>query len=147
MEHVLPIAWPPPYTVKKHRLARRVKLRASATGGLEITTPFRFSLKEIPSILEQHKDWILKQLCRLEPRQTHVLPNTIIFLRIRKSGRLIILLANPGWKSYSVHSGNGLVGKIDDKALCKRYLTHWIREQAKMHYIAVASSVNIFTTI
>lgn len=71
------LAWPPAFTVKRHRLARRVTLRACNQKGLEITVPKRYSLNELPAVLEEHKIWILKQLAQITSQQSAPLPTNI----------------------------------------------------------------------
>lgn len=71
------IAWPPPYTVRRYRLARHVRLRASRTDGLVISTPQRFSLKHIPKILEEHREWIIVTLQEMQVNKSAEIPAII----------------------------------------------------------------------
>lgn len=54
--------WPPNYHVKRHQRAKHVKLRYSPKRGLSVTVPMRFNLKQIPTILESHRAWIVEQM-------------------------------------------------------------------------------------
>jgi len=58
------VDWPPTYTLKKNKRARRVIFKVSLEKGLEIVTPYRFSVKHIPQLLEEKRSWIEKQLRR-----------------------------------------------------------------------------------
>lgn len=128
------IAWPPSYKVKKHRLARHVKLRASDEKGLEITIPMRFNLKDIPMILEENKNWITKQLAKLQIKKVDVLPDCIELHAI-----------NQTWNVYYVECDSRfemivrpnqeivLVGKLDDKQFCKTKLIAWVKTVSKQY--------------
>lgn len=127
-------SWPPAYKIKKHRLARSVKLRASATHGLVITTPYRFNLRQLPSILEEHRDWIIKQLQRLPLAKLDTLPDNIIFSACSEEWRVeyqlcdtkIELIERPQKELV-------LVGNIQDKVRCRHLLTKWVKQKAKTY--------------
>jgi predicted metal-dependent hydrolase len=124
--------WPPPYTIKKHRLARSVKLRASNARGLEITTPFRFNVKHIPDILEQHKGWILNQLSQIAPQQSDELPTELILHAFQETWT-IDYVASVAKKLKLMERPQRelvLVGPIENKVTCKRLLSRWIKHQA-----------------
>ena len=56
------IIWPPIFTLTKKANAKHIKIKTSIVKGLEIITPIRFNLKNLPNILESHKEWILQRL-------------------------------------------------------------------------------------
>jgi predicted metal-dependent hydrolase len=128
------ITWPPAYKVKKHRLARHVKLRASRLHGLEITVPYRFNQKELPAILEEHRPWIVKQLLKMQTDFTEELPIVIHFAGIEmywdikyiNTDKRLQLIESP-LQALSV------VGKVTDKPLVREKLTDWSRKMAKEH--------------
>lgn len=70
------LTWLPPYEVSRHQRAKHVKLRYSAKHGLRVTLPPRFSLHQLPNVLEAHKDWIVEQ-CQKHPIQALRLPTEI----------------------------------------------------------------------
>lgn len=71
------VTWPPSYIVRRHPLARHVKLHASRVDGLVISTPKRFNLKHIPQILEENRNWIIARLKELQTNMLHELPTII----------------------------------------------------------------------
>src|SRR5579871_1016185 len=79
------ISWPPDYKIKKHRLAKHVKLRIGMNGDLVITVPPRFSLKHISGILEEHKHWIVRELANYSVQERDVLPTQIELHAIRQA--------------------------------------------------------------
>ena len=131
------ILWPPPYKVKKHRLARSVKLRTSFKHGLEITTPFRFNLKNIPLILEEHKEWILTQLAQIKPFSPDILPTDISFPATGESWHINYVAATAKFQLIErTHIKEiVLMGNLEDKVLCKQYLHRWIKKQSARYLL------------
>lgn len=139
------ISWPPPYTVKKHAKAKYVKFRASTIrGGLEITVPKRFSLKNLPEVLEENRDWILKQLAKLQLEVEWELPSVIHFPSVDQHWKIFYepfktrprLLIRPGNEIV-------LLGDINDKEVCAKLLLKWVKCKAKpllLNYLNLISN-------
>ena len=148
MEHTANTAWPPTYTIKRHRRARGVKLRASQERGLEITTPFRFNLREIPQILEQHKSWIIKQLLRLEPRRNAALPDNIAFPANQEIWRVDYVACQSKLEMIERPLREiVLAGKMDDKIRCKALLIAWVKQKAKIYLSAQLTILSEYTQL
>jgi len=125
--------WPPPYQIKKHRLARSVKLRIHPTSGLQITTPDRFNLADIPFVLEKHKAWISKHLLKIQPLPTTELPEQIFLATANQTWKVHYLACQAKLELIQRPLQElALVGKIADKKLCQEKLTAWVKEQAKI---------------
>jgi predicted metal-dependent hydrolase len=124
--------WPPPYTLKKHRLAKRVTLKTSQLG-LVITTPLRFSARYIPEILENHKDWILNRLTHFPPLETHYLPK-ILDLKACDEYWTIDYQACASRLRIFPQAFNKIVilGKVHDPLACKSMLIHWLKHKANI---------------
>lgn len=60
--------WPPSHSVRRSRKAGRISLRVSDERGLEVVLPEKARQPDIASILERHRDWILRQLTRRAAR-------------------------------------------------------------------------------
>lgn len=60
--------WPPAYTVRRSKKARRVALRVSDARGLELVLPEKARVADIPALLGGHRAWIERQLARREAR-------------------------------------------------------------------------------
>ena len=130
-------AWPPSYKLKKHRRARSVKLRAKKPHGLEITVPYRFNVKEIPAILEENKVWIVKQLRLLQSRCADVLPTQIILNAISEKWAVEYIACDTKLEIIQRPTHEiVLVGRIENKALCKTKLVEWLKSKANIHLIA-----------
>ncbi len=128
------IEWPPPYKIKKHRQARHVKLKTSQRYGLEITIPYRFNLKNIPSILEAHKVWITQQLLQMQLVSTEELPTHIPFQAINESWTIhyeqcktkLEMIERPNKEIV-------LIGNVQDKNVCRKKLLAWVKAQSQWH--------------
>lgn len=139
------LTWPPEFTLKKHPRARHVKLKASSKNGLELVVPRRFNVKEIPEILELHKPWIIKQLLKLQEERVNsdVLPKEIIFPAIQQTWRVEYIPSNTKLKIIArPHQALVLFGKIDDKIVCKKLLTQWIKKHARIYLAEYLHSIS-----
>lgn len=138
MSQITPdILWPPPYKIKKHRLAKHVKLRTSKPHGLEITVPYRFNLKDIPAILEENKTWVLKQIQLWQLKQQSALPDSIELLAIGEVWAIHTLACDAKLEIIQrPHHEMVLVGDIKNIPLAKKILITWLKGQAKTHLVA-----------
>jgi predicted metal-dependent hydrolase len=126
------VAWPPLYKIRKHRLAKYVKLRASTERGLEITVPIRFNPKEIPLILEENKNWILKQLSKLQIKKIDTLPEHIALHAINQTWRVYYVECDSKFEMIARPNQEiVLVGHLHDKQFCQDKLIHWVKNVAK----------------
>jgi predicted metal-dependent hydrolase len=130
------IPWPPMYRIKKHRLARHVKLKTIDNHCLEIITPVRFNQKHIPKILEENKEWIIKHLAKSRPPTSDVLPDHIIFHALNQRWNIHYMdCQSPLEMIVRPTQELVFVGKAEDKQIYKRKLLHWIRNQARKYLI------------
>lgn len=146
-EIVTNITWPPPYKVRKHKRARHVKLRAVRPHGLLVTIPYRFSVKEIPSILEEHKSWILKHLSQLPNENDIELPDTIVLTAVQKTWSITYIQTTNKLKLIEVANMLKMVGRIEEKEACKRLLVQWLKLKAKLYLAEMINEVSKQTTL
>lgn len=57
-------SWPPPFTVRVSDRARYARLRVSPGGGLEVVLPRALRNASPLAIVERHRSWVEKHLCR-----------------------------------------------------------------------------------
>jgi predicted metal-dependent hydrolase len=57
-----------PVTVTRSSRARKVWLKMRSCQGIEVVLPYRVSAREVPSILERHRAWLLERLDELKGR-------------------------------------------------------------------------------
>lgn len=137
------LTWPPPYKIRKHRRARSVKLRASKKNGLEVTVPYRFSLHEVPEIVDKHREWITKQLLKIAAQTSDELPDVIHFKCTQETYQ-IQYLASDKKLALFVRPTKEIVlfGNMSDKTLIKRKLLLWVKEEAKRNLIPMLAALS-----
>lgn len=125
-------AWPPQYTIRKHKRAKYIKLRAHARRGLEITIPYRYKLNDVSTLLEENKEWIIKQLAQLPVPAKLTLPDEINCVALDEVWQVRYLQSDAKLKLY-VNPAHELVivGDINDKSTCQKLLLLWVRKHAK----------------
>lgn len=67
-------AWPPPFTLRKSARAKRASIRISVHQNIEVVVPARSKSFDPIAILNEHKDWVLKQLAKTG---TEPVPSTV----------------------------------------------------------------------
>jgi predicted metal-dependent hydrolase len=124
--------WPPQYTIRKHKRAKYVKLRAHSRRGLEITIPYRYKLHDVSALLEENKEWIIKQLAQLPIAAELTLPDEIHCVAIDEKWQVRYMQSDAKLKLY-VRPARELVivGDINDKTTCQKLILLWVRKQAK----------------
>ncbi|HEX4045701.1 MAG TPA: SprT family zinc-dependent metalloprotease [Gammaproteobacteria bacterium] len=128
------LTWPPTYQVKRHRLAKRVKLRASKRDGLVITIPYRFSLRSLPAVLEDNKAWILKQLAKIPVTTEDLLPTTLALTAMNQVWTIQYIFCQSRLELFQRPTGEiVIVGNTTEKQHCKQLLLQWIKLQAKKY--------------
>jgi len=66
------------YSLRVSRKAKYAKLQIKPYGGLEVVIPLRFPKKAVPGLVNQHAEWILRQLQKQRERIPEpVLPDEI----------------------------------------------------------------------
>jgi predicted metal-dependent hydrolase len=76
-----PAAWPPPFAIRVSKRAKYARLCVSPGKGLEVVLPFRLRNSSAIDIVERHREWVEKTLCRFEqttPILLQSLPDEIL---------------------------------------------------------------------
>ena len=144
----------PAYQVRESKRAKRVSIKISVEGGVEVVVPPKFNRRELPALLEKKRDWIVKTRSRLlDTAETTAddwqvdKPQTIVF-RWRSGS-----LADPGtvsgpdldiWSVSYQNSDQGrktlcipaagnrltLQGNTEHLPNCQGVLKKWLAHQA-----------------
>lgn len=140
-------AWPPPYTLKKHPRAKRIRFRASFQRGLEVIVPSYFNLKNIPALLEENRLWIETQLLNLQMQGlpwTDVLPSEVFFQALNASWKVFYQAADKRLRLVTRPQQElVLLGNLEDKPACKRKLLAWVKELAKEHLLPLLERLSL----
>lgn len=133
--------WLPAYHVKRHQRAKHVKLRYSLKRGLCVTVPPRFNLKQLPSILVSHRDWIVKQMS--QPRDDVVFP-TRIELPLLNQVWLIVYEPKQGKPRLRELRTGELILNVDEGNVTQvtRLLKAWLRRKAEQVLPPLFSSLS-----
>ncbi|HVE44632.1 MAG TPA: SprT family zinc-dependent metalloprotease [Gammaproteobacteria bacterium] len=123
----------PAYTVKKHRLARSVKLKATKERGLEVIVPYRFNLKKLPAILQDHRAWIEQHIALIERKETISLPTDITLAMLDTTWKIHYMPCET--RQYLMerpHAELVLLGK-QNEITARKALLRWVKKQAERH--------------
>lgn len=128
------------YTVRKSSRAKRVIVRVSALKGVEVIIPHWFRDKDVPPIVDEKRDWIHRQLKRLEPRIYALesqggLPESI---RFEASGKDFSLHTRfrPGAAQVRVN-GDRLFLSTPDEESGEKALREWLKREAKSYLLPI----------
>ena len=133
MEHEN-LVWPPPYKLIRHRKARHVKLRATKNVGLQVTVPYRFNIKHLPAILEEHREWIFTHLTRLRIGVPKTLPDELHLRAIDAVWR-VSYMPTSGRLTLMERPQHELVvmGHWQDHEECFAKLNRWVKAKTKKY--------------
>ena len=116
------------YSLRVSRKARHAKLQIKPYGGLEVVIPLRFPKKAVSQLVNQHAEWIEKQLAKQKHRaKLAVLPSEIN-LMINNS-RIDVVYQSDDYDNSLYRQEYLLVKKSDYQQNVKQ-LRRWIRKQA-----------------
>lgn len=129
------LSWPPEYELKRHRLARGVKLRAIPNRGLVITVPPRFNIRNIPSILDENKAWIEKHLRQIKfTKIESALPTEIICHAINKKIMVYYQASDTPLRLRMQGEEHILIeGDITNESRCRKILLRWIKRSSEIY--------------
>lgn len=137
MQNELSLAWPPPYTIKRHPRAKRVKLKASQQKGLELIVPPNFNIKHVAKILVEHQAWIKKQLLKLaslDQSDEDELPTQISLPALDQVWSIDYIASNTTLQLIArPHQQLVVMGNIQHKKNCKKLLATWVKKMAELH--------------
>jgi len=128
--------WPPDYKLRRSSRARHPSLRISVRHGLEIVLPMRYSLANVPGLLQEKRRWLEKHRQVLEQSVNHsaapVLPQQIYLASTHEHWK-INYWANANKPQIILRPQNELIvfGHVDDKKACFQALNQWVRQRSE----------------
>jgi predicted metal-dependent hydrolase len=115
------------YSLRVSRRAKYAKLQIKPYGGLEVVIPVRFPKQAVPQLVNQHAEWISKQLEKQQQRTSAAVLPRVIYLAINDSLTDVMYGSNrPGCQAQSNH----LIITDGDYRQSVKQLRKWIRKQA-----------------
>jgi hypothetical protein len=138
----LPSTAPQNYHVRVSHRAKHVSIRVSHLGEVEVVVPHGFDQSQIPQILENRQDWILKTTRRVKAeRQSYSLesvgnlPEQIVLRSLSEDWSITYLNYPSSEVLVSTNNFNHLTvsGQTDHLELCRQGLQRWLRVKAQTH--------------
>lgn len=152
----------PPYTVKVSDRAKSVRLALSIENGLEVVVPSNYDRRKIPEIIQQKRNWIMRNQSKLHDRETflqsqspHDLPKSLnlrslneewqieYHQTVTKFGTITIqeIAENPAHLHLSVS------GDITNIESCKGLLKQWLMRKAENNLVKWLRKISIHTNL
>ena len=126
------------YTLRESHRAKKVILRVGVKG-LEVVVPRRFRRRQLPDIIENHRDWIEKELQRIQESPAVVAPQSINLLSIGNTWEVDYQALASSNDQFSVkeNAANGLLvqGDVDDVPGVSLVLIEWLHGKAHAHLV------------
>ncbi len=143
------LIWPPAYTIRKSKRARRVFLQILPRKGLEIVLPARHRNIDVSVLLNEKRQWIEKFWLRVMfsktiiTQATPILPSKIEFTATETTWQVLYqpTQSKPGFikiRDYIDPLKNNILqvnGDIENISACIKMLKKWLIKKAKHHLV------------
>ncbi|MEO0396928.1 MAG: SprT family zinc-dependent metalloprotease [Cyanobacteria bacterium P01_A01_bin.137] len=128
----------PDYQVRESSRAKRVSLRISVEGDVEVVIPPKFDRSQIPALIEKRRDWIIKNRAKLLTTRTvdnwrEDKPDTIELRSQQETWQVVYeKTADPGAICLPVPGKKLKVrGDVDSIPICQAVLQQWLSHRAQ----------------
>lgn len=133
----------PGYSVRESVKVKRMRLKVSLLGDVEVVIPRGFDRRRIAPFVARNEEWLRKTIARIEAQRLSMgepidaLPETIPLRAIGEEWRVDYCRADARRFSVSeLRSGLLTVrGATDDKEACKAALRDWVAGKARTHLV------------
>ena len=126
------------YTLRESHRAKKVILKVGLNG-LEVVVPRRFGKRRLSTILEANREWIEKELQRVEESPSLVAPECINLNAIHERWQVYYQSqpTSDGRFSVKENASNRLLveGDVDDVRGVSSVLTQWLHLKARAHLV------------
>lgn len=132
----------PAYSIRESAKARRVCLKISPLGQVEVVVPRGFDHRRIPTLVHEKQAWINKTLQRvneqrqwLVPNAHDTLPDTIALHAIDEIWQVEYQAVESSRVTLSQSHDARLIvrGAVDNASLCKSVLRRWLARKGQTH--------------
>ncbi len=135
--------------MRENHLARRVILRVPSANRLDVVVPRRFNRRRLPEIFQAHRDWIQRELQRVQALPAVAAPRQIDLQSIDQLWRLKYL--DDGGLPSSPEEAAGRILEVDrdagDVEAVARDLNGWLQQKARAHLAPWLRKVSVETGI
>ncbi len=124
------------YTIRESMRAKRLNLKLSPQGKLEVVIPIGFDRRQIPDIVKTHEHWIERTRTKLiaqPPLQSgESIPKIIQFLATTENWKIEYIPANVISIRISERPETVILwGNTTNEALCRKALRSWLTTRAE----------------
>ena len=125
------------YTIRESARAKRLNLKLSPQGKLEVVIPIGFDRRQIPDIIKTHEHWIERTRTKLinqpQPQSGEIIPKTIQFLATTENWTIEYTPANVvSIRISELPETLILWGNTTNEALCRKALRSWLTTRAEI---------------
>ncbi len=129
-----PAGWRERLSLRRSARARRIRLRITRLGQVELVVPKGFSARHLPPLLDQHEEWVVQILTRLGEEahlQRAEAPRQIELPAIGRRWRLAYL-AEDGGRYGCREKGDGLL-QVSGGNHWQSAIRRWLLRQGREH--------------
>ncbi len=135
----------PDYTVRVSDRAKSVRLSLSVEAGLEVVIPTNYDRHQVPELIHQKRDWIVRNQLKLDQREAflqsqapHQLPDRINLRSLGEDWEIEYQLLPTKTRAIDIQEKNTelklvLSGNTADIEACKFFLKEWLIKKAEKH--------------
>ena len=126
--------WRERLSLRRSALARRIRLRITPSGQVEVVVPKGFSARQLPALLDQHEEWVVETLKRLgDEAHLHRVeaPGQIELPAIGKVWR-VVYLPDEGGRYGCREKGQGLL-QVSGGSHWQSAIRRWLLRQGREH--------------
>jgi len=133
----------PEYTIRESARARRVSLRVSRRGEIEIVVPRGFNVRTLPRVIERNRLWIDRRLAKaaadrayLEPEPADGKPTEVLLRAVGESWQVTYAATQSSRATLTQHRASEsppelrISGPVHDASPCREALRRWLRRRA-----------------
>ena len=119
------------YTIRESSRAKRISLKLSPQGALEVVIPIGFDRNQIPDVIKTHQHWIernqTKIIAQPQHEPTETIPKTIQFLATTENWTIQYTPANVARLRLTESPETvTLWGNTTNEVLCRKALRSWL---------------------
>lgn len=131
----------PGYTIRESAKVKRMRLKVSLLGEVEVVIPKGFDRNRIAPFVARNEEWLRKTIVRIEAQQASTgeaadtLPDNIVLCAIGEEWRVDYRQTEGRYVAVAEMAHGCLIahGAIQDKDACKAALRTWVANKARTH--------------
>lgn len=131
----------PGYTIRESAKVKRMRLKVSLLGKVEVVIPSGFDRNRIAPFVARNEEWLRKAIARIEAQRAGMgeavdtLPDNIALRAIGEEWRMDYRRTEERYVAVAEMAHGCLIahGAVHDKAACRAALRTWVANKARFH--------------